>query len=1150
MALGFVTGRLGSKREDYLFDLCFKEAKEKDTKPIYILVPEKYTYEIEKKLSEYLEKKENIDPNFRIMVVSFSTLSKIVFTNVGGLKQRKLIKSSKNMIIFKAIEKSLKNLTFFKTSEYKDGFINEIIDIISDFKRNGFSKDDLLEIRDNIKQEALRLKFSDFIKIFDCYENLIENKYMDTEDVFEIFKEKIENFDQIKGCSVFVLGYMDFTLSQLNIVEKLIKYSKNIYFSLLTDLKNLNSKMNIFNKVNNTYITLKSLAIKNNVEILENKILSNEDYYDEKSLLHLEKNILEISPLKFEKDFSNIKALACKNNFQEVEFVANEIIKLIKTKNLRYNEITVCTRDLQDYDYIIKRIFEDYKINYFLDEKISASTNPIVILILSILEMKINNYSYISVFKYLKTNLTGISSDEIFILENYCLANGINYKAFFDEKWKKISHKVVDEKEIDEELKKINEIKDKFILPIKSLHEKLKGKNTVKEICTYLYEFTLDISLDKRIDDYIENFKLSNNLYKAKEYSLIFSSFVSILEEMVEFMGNEQISLKNFLNLFSSQFKDLKLGIVPPCKDEVFVTSVDRMQKENQKIVFLIGFNDDKFPKNISNNSLISEDEKEKLIENGMKFTTDNFSKIIDEQFYIYKALCFAKERLYITFPLSTLLLENKRPSNVLKKLKNIFNGFKIQTLKDESYKIKDIYLAFSKEKLYKIYIESLKNLDENLNCDEKNTLFEIENFLKEDKEYKDKITLLSSFINYKNEIDNIKEYTSKLYDSDYFSVSKLEKFACCPFSYFLNYGLNLKKREIYTFTPIDYGVYCHKVLDSFFKDIVKNSIDFKTIDFSYISNEVNDITNSILNENYILSTSKQYKHFSSILNRNLKSSISVMIQSLKQGNFIPYAFEEAFFENSSISPINIKLDNKNVKLIGKIDRYDILKKKDINYLKVIDYKSSKKDIDLNMIYNGIGTQLFIYMNALISKDKEKFKPAALLYDDFSFNKVKFDTFKEFSNLDENLFNEKIIDNNKPLGFVIKDLDLIENLDTTLGNDKQKSLILPITLKNKGLEISNRTKGLSEDEFEIVNKFILKNTKKILKSIYSGDISLKPYKYDENTACKYCEYKSICKFDEKCNKYKIIKKIAKNNNLEDILEKMNKDLNEKEGYEK
>ena len=170
----------------------------------------------------------------------------------------------------------------------------------------------------------------------------------------------------------------------------------------------------------------------------------------------------------------------------------------------------------------------------------------------------------------------------------------------------------------------------------------------------------------------------------------------------------------------------------------------------------------------------------------------------------------------------------------------------------------------------------------------------------------RDRITLLSSFINYKNEIDNIKEYTSKLYDSDYFSVSKLEKFACCPFSYFLNYGLNLKKREIYTFTPIDYGVYCHKVLDSFFKDIVKNSIDFKTIDFSYISNEVNDITNSILNENYILSTSKQYKHFSSILNRNLKSSISVMIQSLKQGNFIPYAFEEAFFENSSISPITV----------------------------------------------------------------------------------------------------------------------------------------------------------------------------------------------------------------------------------------------------
>ena len=297
----------------------------------------------------------------------------------------------------------------------------------------------------------------------------------------------------------------------------------------------------------------------------------------------------------------------------EVSFVAEEISKLVKTKNYRYNDIILCMRSLDQYSYIIERVFDDYNIDYFLDEKISIMENPIIILILSILDMKDKNYSYDSVFRYLKSGLTGVSDEDIFLLENYVIANGIKGNRWFDESWNKSIVHSVEEESDDEKLVKINEIKNMVITPIKNLHAKLKGRNTVKDICKYLYEFTLEIGLFDRINELVMNFQNEGNLYKAKEYSQVWGSFTVVLDEMVEFMGEEKIAYSKFINLIKTELENIELGIVPPSKDEVFITTVDRMKKPSTKIAFVLGVNDGNFPKNIVDNDLISENEKESL---------------------------------------------------------------------------------------------------------------------------------------------------------------------------------------------------------------------------------------------------------------------------------------------------------------------------------------------------------------------------------------------------------------------------------------------------------------------------------------------------------------------------------------------------------
>ena len=1150
MAVGFITGRFGADRTDKILDLCFEEAKREDKKPIYILVPEKFTYEMEKRLSEKLEDEKNIDPNFRIRVVSFSTLSKIVFTNVGGLKERRLTTSARSLLTFKAMDMVSKDLITFKSDDFKMGFVNNIMDMIIEFKQNDFSVSDVFSLTENVKNESLKFKMQDLYNIYKSYENLIDKKYSDTEDTLNIFAEKLDDFESIKGATIFVDEYMDFTPAQYLVIEKLIYFSKNIYFSLLTDFKNLHSKMNMFLRSNSTILNIKNICEKYNILLLENISLSNKSYYNSEDLSFLEKNIGTFSPKPYSKDSENIRLLKFKTIYDEVSFAAEEISKLVKTKGYRYNDITLCMRSLDEYSYIIERVFDDYNIDYFLDEKISIMENPIIILILSILDMKDKNYSYDSVFRYLKSGLTGIPDEDIFLLENYVIANGIKGNRWFDESWNKSIVHSVEEESDDEKLVKINEIKNMVITPIKNLHAKLKGRNTVKDICKYLYEFTLEIGLFDRINELVLNFQNEGNLYKAKEYSQVWGSFTAVLDEMVEFMGEEKIAYSKFINLIKTELENIELGIVPPSKDEVFITTVDRMKKPSTKIAFVLGVNDGNFPKNIVDNDLISENEKESLKTLGLNFSNNNLLKTTDEQFLSYKTFSIAKEKLYITFPVSDLEGKSLLVSRFVKKIKFIFENLEVESidyLKD--FSIMDIFETFSKERLYQILVSNIESLNSNkLSENDKFNFREIIDFLIEDEDYKYKIEILKDKLNYKKETENIKDYTSFLYESGNVSISKLENFMRCPFSYFINYGLRAKEREVYDFSPADYGTYCHKIFDDFFKGVFENNIDWNTIDREFIKREVEKLTKKMSEKsNFILESSPKYKYFSSITQKNIVESIEIMAEQVRRGNFIPIGFETAFGDES-IKPITYTLKNgKEIKLVGKIDRIDIFKGENFDFLRIIDYKSSKRDIDLNQVYAGLQLQLFVYMNAILSSNKERYKPAGLFYSDFNTNLVGFETYSKMLDMNDESFHSEKLKKNKLTGFVIKDMELLKNLDRTLDADNLASEILPIKLKSKGQEIGASTLGLTTDEFDIVNEFVLDKTKDICEEIYSGNIDIRPFRYKNKKPCDYCKYKSICRFDIKHNKYNNIKNLLTKDKPNEVFEKMNSENKEKRG---
>lgn len=1108
MGVGFFIGRNGCNKTDLMLDRCFEEAKINSQKPIFILVPEKYTYEMEKKLSErFLIDR---DPYFRIRVVSFSTLSKIIFTNTGGLKERKIDKSSRMMLIYKALDMASSELKTLKSVGNGVGLVNKLMDVIIEFKQNNMSVDDIKDISDKTEDESLKIKLNDLASVFLKYEYLIEDKFLDTEDSFALFSKKLEEFDEIKGATIFVDEFTGFTPIQFEVIEKLILFSENMYFSLMTDLKNFNSRTGVFSKTNITFLKINEICNKYGIKRLKDDVLSSCDFLKNQELVHLEKNINEYKPKKYDYIIDHIHVNEYKNIYAEVEDVAEKIKKLVVKDGYRFNEITVSVRDLRQYSYLIKGIFDEKNIGFFLDEKISAKNNPIIVLILSILDMKQSNYSYNSMFRYLKSGLTGISPEDIYVLENYVIANGIRGKKWFEEEWKyPVNHNVefnIDDIDVEDDasIEKINDIKNSVVYPIRLLHEKLLGRNTIREICRYIYEFALDINLPKTLTEIIEKFKDQENLYKAKEYSQVWDIFTSMLDDLVEFLGDEKIGLEKFIKLMEAEFEGFELGIIPPARDQIFVTTLDRMKNPNTKVVFILGVNDGVIPSTISDNSMISDLEKEKLLKIGVKFDSDSNTKIFDEQFLIYRAFSTAKERLYLSYCVSNLDGKTLRPSPLIKKVCNMFPELKV---------ISDVL----KDKVISEDIKNERDVMNEINSDNNPGVLSI-------------------------------EISKDLYGSANFSISKLERYASCPFSYFMTYGLNAKPREEFRFNSMDSGSYAHKILDDFSKNIILNSLDWNTVDKKFIESEVNRISNNIFerNSNYILNTSDKYKYLTSRINRKLVTSISIMAEQIRRGDFNPRGFEVGFGFKNTLPPIKFKISNGlDVKLRGKIDRVDTYNDGNNDYLMVIDYKSSTRNIDLNRVYYGLQLQLFVYMNALLRNNKNA-KPAALLYSKFNSELEKVENYSEMNSMDGD-FSSGVVSNNKMNGLLMSDLDLLMHMDNTLGMDNKKSEILPIALKGtKTLEIGSNTKDISEVDFNTINRFVISKSKEICEEIYSGKIDISPAKYENSVPCDYCDYKYVCKFEqgESGNSYKFVPKKVGSKDISELIMLMNKKIRE------
>ena len=1029
------------------------------------------------------------------------------------------------MLIYSILSNKKNNLKFLGKSENN---IDMIMTQLTELKKHGVSLDNLETLKENIEDTYLESKLNDIYTVYSQFQEKIKNNYIDENDSLTILKEQLDSTNMFDNTEIYIDEFVGFTKQEYDIIEKLLEKAYKVTISITSDelYKTKDASNDIFYTNKETISKILKIAKANNIKI-EEPVKREEIYrFKNKELNHIEENLYNFPYKKFNEDVANLKLFLANNQYSEVENIARTIVKLVRDEGYRYRDIAIITKNIDTYSNLCKAIFNEYNIPVYIDEKRDLSQNILVKYLISILDVFSKNWTYDSVINYIKSGFTNISQEDIYLLENYALEWNVRGSLWYKQDW---NFRDADEKG-EEQIAHLNELRRNIVDPLVKLKNNLSGKKSAKQISENLYKFFIENKIDEILAEKINKLNEAQEVSISAEYETSWKIIMQVLDEIVLVFGDENITFETYMQILKTGLGESKLGTIPMAQDEVTVGDVDRSRSHKIKIVFIIGLNDGMFPGTTKAEGFLNDADRQKILEKGIELAKGTVDRIYEDNFNIYKAFTTAEEKMYLSYSSSDMEGKSLRQSILVSRTKKIFTK-----LQEESDIIQRKSEICTKQNTFEELLINLRDFRDGKEIDP--IWFKIYNIFDNDTEWKPKLESAIKALSYTNVPEKItKENVEKMYgDVLKTSVSRLEQYSSCPFSYYLKYGLKLNEKETFNLEAVDTGTFMHDVIDSFFARLDEQEINIKQITDEEIEEIVTDIIQDKLNlnKNYIYTVSAKYKILAGRLKKVVTTSMKYIVQSIKQSEFEVFGHEIEFGGKGQYKPITVKTDDgKRVEIIGKIDRVDILKNPDGTYVRIIDYKSSIKNIDLNQVVSGLQLQLLTYLNETCKV--EDFLPAGVLY----FNLSNPSISSEKNMTDEEIEN-KIKQEFKMKGLILADVNIIRKMDTKI-DETGTSTIIPAGIKKDG-EINNlKTSAISKEQFNYLQKYMNKLIKQISESILAGNIEVKPY-YNtklKTTPCTYCKYRSICRFDENSatNKYNYISNLNKDAILEMLKE--------------
>jgi ATP-dependent helicase/nuclease subunit B len=1120
MGVRFIIGRAGSGKTSRCFRAITDQLRGNPLgDPIYLIVPKQETFTAERTLTCA----SNLPGFCRAHVVSFELLGEEILAECGGAAIPQVTELGRQMVIGHLLRKHEKQLTHYASTARQTGLAAELDGVFSEIERCGKTVSDLADAAQKIESPSLAAKLADLHLLYQQYSAYLGQDRLDPHRRLAQVLQSVADCKHIKNATIYVDGFLEFTDHERRMLAGLAKVCREMEITLLLDpqsriLENVHAlpeELNPFYRTEDTYRRLWFAFNEENVAS-EYETLPNISRFESTSLKQIEANLF--SPKNFSA-VENVELIETPDRRSEVDTAARKIRELLNSR-LRFRDIAVLMRDLNEYHELIDASFKEHAIPYFADRRRTAMHHPLIQFIRAVFQIALHNWPHDAVMTLLKTGLASLSRDEIDELENYVLLHRIRGQIWTDENpWnfrRKLTRNEEDDwsPQVEMETKRIDELRRAIaqkIQPLNSLFAK-KQPTSLRQIVIELFNLFERFNIRATLKTWIDAANEANQLERGGEHEQVWTELVALLDQMVDILGEERVSAEDFVNILETGLERFDLALTPPTVDQVLVGSVDRTRSARPKAVILLGMNENQFPRAPREGSVFSDDERRTLSENRVDLDPDCQRMLLDERLLGYIAFTRASNYLFLTRSLADEESRPQSPSQFWISLQRLFLSLKPIQISRE---ISPENIGTPRQ-----LVTALMNWVRRDDPAPNSPWPSLYQWLATHDCCNDAIDTMRfrawRALSYANQATLAAETSAKLFQSPLrTSVSRIETFAACPFKHFVRYGLRLSEREDEDVTAIDLGNVCHSILEKIVRQMLKENANWaigaKTD--AAIHALAAEIGQELRGE-LMLSTARN-RYLLERIEKTLGQVIAAQTAAAKHGRLKPWRAELIFDEGAELQPLKIKTPNGNqLVLRGKIDRVDLIE--DQAAFAVIDYKLTGNKLALDQVYHGLSLQLLTYLLVLQNNGEKlagkKLTPVAAFYVKLLRQLEKVDHPDDATAPDDPLFDLRV----KPRGIIDwKHRKLVDSQHTSKASE-----VVQLYVKSDGtLGNRNNSDGCDSSEFSAMLDLVQRKLGELADRMLSGDITISPYRINQTSACMRCEYRCVCRFDVTVNRY-------------------------------
>ena len=1115
MSLRFYFGPSGSGKSHRIYEEIMQRAAQEPGRNFLIIVPDQFTMQTQKDLVMRSDRGGilNID------VLSFGRLSHRILEEVGTKEMPVLDDTGKSLVLQKIAADLKEQLPAMGSLLHKQGYIHEVKSAISEFMQYGISTQDMDKlIASAEKRGALAMKLRDLKTLYRGFQDYIRDHFITTEETLDVLRRSLVKSKILPDSVVVFDGFTGFTPIQNRLIQELMRVCEETIVAVTIgeeeDPYQMDGEQKLFHLSKKTVADLVKLAAEAEVTRGEDVFVKGgpNRFTEAPALCYLEQNLFRYQYEPYTEKQCEIRMFEALSPREEVHQTALYIRKLIREEGLTYRDIAVVIGDLEGYASYVETEFGQLEIPCFLDRTRGIVLNPMIEYIKSALQLYIRDFSYDTVFHFLRSGMADISREEIDELENYVIRTGARgyrtYSRLFTRKTEEMQQGSgqEDTERAEETMERLNRIRQQFADTVEILHMAPRAK--AGEYVDHLYDFLEQNQVQQKLLNYQQQFEQEGDLAKAREYAQIYRLVMDLLDQIYELLGEEEISLQEFADILEAGFGEITVGTIPQNVDRIVVGDMERTRLKQVKVLFFLGVNDGNIPKNASKGGIISDMDREFLIESGTEMAPSPRQQMYIQRLYLYLNMTKPSERLYLSYAKVNSDGKGIRPSYLIDTVRKLFPQLAVEYPQNRS-RLEQIE---GRQEGARYLAEELREYaDGTLREEERQDFYLMYRAYEADPEGRDRLTA-AAFRRYK-ESGLSRIVARALYGRQLEnSVSRLETYAACACRHFLQYGLSLQEREEFGFEVSDMGNVYHAVLENFAGKLAESGRTWWDFDENFATQAIKEAV-----EGYaatygetVLYSSARNEYAITRMSRILTRTVLTLQQHLKQGSFQPDDYELSFRFAEDLDSIHVDLsEEEKMHLQGRIDRIDVSEDAEHVYVKVIDYKSGNKKFDLAALYYGLQLQLVVYMNAAMELESRKHPdkeivPAALLY--YHIDDPTIETPVE---LTQEQINEEILAKLRMNGVVNSDPAVVERLDHLL---QDKSKVIPVEKKKDG-SFSARSGILSREELHVVSAYVDTKIRQIGREILDGKIAANPYEKGNEEACTYCAYKKVCGFD-------------------------------------